>query len=73
MITEASITPISSPGRPLPSRMSIGRIGVTSNWSNVPVSRSRATDSPTTSRVTTWVSRATMPGTMNQCELSVGL
>ena len=53
--------------------MSIGRIGVTSNWSKVPVSRSRATESPTTSRLTTWVSSATIPGTMNQRELSLGL
>ena len=73
MITDASNTPISKPGIPLPINMSICRSGVTSNWSNVPISRSRATDRPTTSKVTTWVSSATMPGTMNQRETSVGL
>ena len=50
--------------------MSTCRIGVTSSWSKVPASRSRATERPTTSKVTTWVSSATMPGTMNQCESS---
>ena len=36
MMTDASITPIRSPGSPLPSRISICRSGVTSSWSKVP-------------------------------------
>ena len=57
---------MTKPGNALPSRISAGRKGVTSSWSNVPCSRSRATDSAVTSVVTTSVSSPTMPGTMNQ-------
>ena len=65
--------PISTPVSPLPSRMSICRSGVTSSWSKVPVSRSRATVSDTTSRVASWVSSATRLGRKNQRDASVGL
>lgn len=53
------------PGTALPTSTSAGRYGATSNWSKVPCSRSRATDSAVTSSVTTSVTMARMPGTKN--------
>ncbi len=41
----AWMRPTTVEGNALPSMISAGRIGVTSNWSKVPSSRSRATDS----------------------------
>lgn len=66
MLSEASSTPMIRPGIALPSRISVGVNGVTSNWSKVPCSRSRATDKADTVIVTTKVNRPTMPGTINQ-------
>ena len=57
----------------LPIRISTGRSGVTSSWSKVPASRSRATESEVTTRVTTRVSSPTIPGTMNQRDSRLGL
>ncbi len=66
MMNVASSVPITSPGSAFPISSSGGRNGVTSSWSNVPASRSRATESAVTTSVTTSVSSATIPGTMNQ-------
>jgi hypothetical protein len=42
--------------------ISSGDIGVTSNWSKVPCSRSRATESAVSSSVCSMLSAAIMPG-----------
>ena len=73
MIRLASIRPITIPGIDLPIRIWVGCSGVTSNWSKVPASRSRAIDSAVTTRVTTSSNRPTMPGTMNQREVMFSL
>ncbi len=66
MITLASPRPMMKPGSVFPIRISTGRSGVTSSWSNVPCSRSRATESAVTSMVTSKVNTPMMPGTKNQ-------
>ncbi len=73
IISVASSRPMTMPGMAFPISISTGRRGVTSSWSKVPASRSRATESAVTNRVTTRVSRPTMPGTINQrdCKFSL--
>ena len=73
MISEASPTPTTSPGTALPMRISTGLSGVTSSWSKVPASRSRATERAVTTRVTIMASRAMIPGTMNHWLSRLGL
>ena len=61
------------PGSALPNRISSGRNGVTSNCSNVPSSRSRASASALISIAMIIDSTQTRPGRMNQVLSSVGL
>ncbi len=49
----------------LPSRISWTRSGETMSWSNVPSSRSRATESAVTTRPMSSAMRAMSPGTVN--------
>ena len=65
--------PTISPGTALPTKISAGRSGVTNSCSNVPSSRSRASDNALTSIDIIKDSTATRPGRMNHLLSSVGL
>jgi hypothetical protein len=52
-------SPTSTGGMALPIMICVGVSGVTSNWSKVPCSRSRATDSAVSSSVCSMLSAAT--------------
>ena len=65
--------PISRAGTVLPTMISRGDSGETSNCSNVPSSRSRATDSAVTIRPISVVKMATRPGTVFQVLSEFGL
>ncbi len=65
--------PIRKPGSALPTRISTGRNGVTSSWSKVPCSRSRATESAVVSMVTSSVMTPMIPGMKNQRLSRLGL
>ncbi|SQH18293.1 Uncharacterised protein [Bordetella parapertussis] len=60
-------------GTALPTRISSGLSGVTSNWSKVPCSRSRATESAASMRVWIMLSVAISPGMMFQRVSRLGL
>ena len=71
--SEDCTSPTSTGGSALPTMISSGDIGVTSNWSKVPCSRSRATDSAVKSSVCTMLSAAIMPGSRFQRVSRLGL
>ena len=63
-ITVDWLSPTSSEGRALPVMISAGRNGVTSNWSKVPSSFSRAIDIAVIRRISARVSVPTRLGRM---------
>ena len=67
------IRPMSMMGMALPIMISVGENGVTSNWSKVPFSRSRATDSAASIRVCIMLSEAMRPGSRFQRVSRLGL
>ena len=69
----ACTVPTSIDGSALPAMISAGRNGVTSNWSNVPCSRSRATDMAVSSSVCIMVSVPIRLGIMFQRVSRLGL
>ena len=69
----ASAIPITSAGTLLPIRISMGDKGETRSWSNVPISRSRATDIPVIISPMRVVRMATSAGTVLHCASRLGL
>ena len=67
------ISPTITDGTALPTRICIGVSGVTSNWSKVPCSRSRATDSAASSSVCIRLSEAISVGIRDQRDSRFGL
>ena len=67
------ISPTRMAGSALPTRICMGLSGVTSSWSKVPCSRSRATDSAASSRVCSMLSAAIRPGIRVQRDSRLGL
>ena len=72
-MTVDCVRPIMMDGMALPIMTSIGENGVTSNWSKVPFSRSRATDRADSISVWIMLSEAISPGRRYQRVSRLGL
>lgn len=73
IIRSPSMVPMTSAGSDLDTMISGVEVGDTSNWSNVPSSRSRAIDSEVINSALKKANMPERPGTMNQRYVRLGL